>query len=59
MSKPGKEIVEKFNASSKAYMILLNISKNIKETNKFIDFVFKQNDIFKKFGYSLIKVKDD
>ena len=48
------EIPEKFNVLSKAYMILLNNSKNIKETGKFTDFIFKQNDIFKKYGYSLI-----
>jgi molybdate transport system substrate-binding protein len=48
-------IPEKFNASSEAYIILLRSSKNYKETNEFIDFVFKQNDIFAQYGYSLIK----
>jgi len=36
---PYIEIPDKFNVASVAYMILLNSSKNIKATNKFIDFI--------------------
>lgn len=51
---PHIEIPKKFNVSSEAHMVLLKNAKNFKETNNFVNFVYKQNDIFSKYGYCLI-----
>lgn len=47
-------IPERFNISTvKAFMILLNFSKNIDEARQFKEFIFSQKAIFEKHGFHL------
>lgn len=47
-------IPEKYNIDTYAYLVVLTSESSDKNTREFISFIFKNKDLFTRYGYSLI-----